>query len=43
MVDDNKHYHLEVLGTCMTNPTKGSQHTQTVEAKHLCRTLKRRR
>jgi hypothetical protein len=35
MSDDNKHYHLEVLGTCMTNPTSGSQYTQTVEGKYL--------
>lgn len=35
MADDDKHYHLEVLGSCTTNPTPGSQHTQTVEARHL--------
>lgn len=35
MAYDDKRYHLEVLGTCMTNPTPDSQHTQTVEAKYL--------
>lgn len=33
--DDNKHYDIEVLGICMTNPTKGSQYTQDVEGKYL--------
>ena len=33
--DDNKHYDIEVLGTCMTNLTKGSQYTQNVEGKYL--------
>lgn len=33
-IDENG-YHLEVLGTCTTNTTVGSQHTQTVEPKHL--------
>ena len=32
---DAEGYHIEVLGTCMTNSRAGSQHTQTVEAKHL--------
>ena len=32
---DAEGYHLEVLGTCMTNSRAGSQHTQTVEAKYL--------
>ena len=32
---DAEGYHLEVLGTCMTNSQAGSQHTQTVEAKYL--------
>jgi hypothetical protein len=35
MADRNEHYDTEVLGTCMTNPTAGSQYTQTVEAKYL--------
>lgn len=32
---DPQGYHLEVLGTCMTNSRTGSQHTQTVDAKYL--------
>ena len=32
---DAEGFHLEVLGQCMTNPRKGSQHTQTVEARYL--------
>ena len=32
---DPQGYHLEVLGTCLTNSRAGSQHTQTVEARHL--------
>jgi hypothetical protein len=35
MADRNDHYDIEVLGTCMTNSTAGSQHTQTIDAKYL--------
>jgi hypothetical protein len=32
---DEEGFHIEVIGQCMTNPRKGSQHTQTVEARYL--------
>jgi len=32
---DDRHYDLEVLGTCMTNSTQGSQFAATVECKYL--------
>ena len=32
---DKDGYEVEVLGTCMSNATVGSQHTQNVEAKYL--------
>ena len=32
---DKDGYEVEVLGTCMTNSTVGSQHTQTVDSKYL--------
>lgn len=32
---DKEGYEIEVLGSCMTNATAGSQHTQTVDAKYL--------
>ena len=35
MSENNKHYDIEVLGTCMTNPSTGSQHSQAVEGKYL--------
>ena len=35
MTFNPKHYDIEVLGTCRTNSTAGSQHTQTVDAKYL--------
>ena len=35
MTTNPKHFDREVIGTCTTNSTAGSQHTQTVDGKYL--------